>query len=131
MRNDGRAARKSVEVRVNLLDAAGKEIASQIGYASLSYLKPGEISPFSVLFTKEDLAASFAQYKIEVRSSKADFKPGYTYRNLSVLPDPQVRQDQYGFIEISGRVRNDGSRQPDSCRSSEYSMISRACGGVG
>ena len=56
------------------------------------------------------LPPSFDQYKIEVRSSKADFKPGYTYRDLSVLPSPQARQDQYGFIKISGRVRNDGEQ---------------------
>jgi serine/threonine protein kinase len=110
VRNDGSAARESIELRVNLLDAAGQEIASKIGYASMSYLKPGEISPFSVLFTKDDRAAPFAQYKIEVRSSKADFKPGYTYRDLSVLPNPQARPDQYGFIKISGRVHNNGGQ---------------------
>jgi hypothetical protein len=110
VRNDSSAARESIELRVNLLDAAGHEIASKIGYASMSYLKPGEISPFSVLFTKDDRAAPFAQYKIEVRSSKADFKPGYTYRDLSVLPSPQARPDQYGFIKISGRVRNNGGQ---------------------
>jgi eukaryotic-like serine/threonine-protein kinase len=110
VRNDGSAARESIEVRVNLLDAAGNEIASKVGYASMSYLKPGEISPFSVLFSKDDAPPSFDQYKIEVRSSKADFKPGYTYRDLSVLPSPQARQDQYGFIKISGRVRNDGEQ---------------------
>ena len=110
VRNDGRAARESIELRVNLLDANGKEIASKKGYASMSYLKPGEISPFSVLFTKDDQAVPFAQYKIEVRSSKADFKPGYTYRSLGVLPGSQARQDQYGFMKISGRVRNTGEQ---------------------
>jgi hypothetical protein len=110
VRNDGSVARESIELRVNLLDADGHEIASTVGYASMSYLKPGEISPFSVLFTKDDQAASFAQYTIEVRSTKADFKPGYTYRELSILPSPQARQDQYGFIKISGRVRNDGGQ---------------------
>jgi serine/threonine-protein kinase len=108
VRNDGDQARESIELRVNLLDADGKEIASKVGYASMSYLKPGEISPFSVLFTKDDGAAAFARYTIEVRASKADFKPGYTYRDLSVQPGPQARQDQYGFLKISGRVRNDG-----------------------
>jgi hypothetical protein len=63
-----------------------------------------------VLFTKDDQVAPFMQYKIEVRSTKADFKLGYTYRDLSVLPSPQARQDQYGFIKISGRVRNDGDQ---------------------
>jgi len=110
VRNDGSAARESIEVRVNLLDTDGKEIASKVGYASMSYLKPGEISPFSVLFSKDDAPPLFARYVIEVRSSKADFKPGYTYRDLSVLPGAQAREDQYGFIKISGRVRNDGEQ---------------------
>ncbi len=108
VRNDGSAARESIELRINLLDANGKEIASKVGYASMSYLKPGEISPFSVLFTKDDQVVPFAQYKIEVRSSKADFKPGYTYRDLRILPGSLVRRDQYGFIKISGRVGNSG-----------------------
>jgi len=110
VRNDGQQARESIELRVNLLDATGQEIASHTGYASMSYLDPGEISPFSVLFTKDDGAAPFASYTIEVRSSKADFKPGYTYRDLSVLQGPQAREDQYGFFKISGRVRNDGDQ---------------------
>jgi serine/threonine-protein kinase len=110
VRNDGAQARESIELRVNLLDASGQEIASHTGYASMSYLKPGEISPFSVLFTKDDGAAPFESYTIEIRSRKADFKPGYTYRDLSVLPGPQARADQYGFIKISGRVQNAGDR---------------------
>ncbi len=110
VRNDGSLARESIELRVNLLDADGHEIASKTGYASMSYLKPGEISPFSVLFTKDDRAAPFARYVIEVRSKKADFQPSYTYRDLGVLPSPQARQDQYGFIKIGGRVRNNGGQ---------------------
>jgi serine/threonine protein kinase len=110
VRNDGSTARETIELRVNLLDANGQEIASKVGYASMSYLKPGEISPFSVLFSKDDAPPSFAKYKIEVRSKKADFQIGYTYRELSVVPSPQERQDQYGFIKISGRVRNDGGQ---------------------
>ncbi|MEO7911761.1 MAG: protein kinase [Roseiflexaceae bacterium] len=110
VRNDGNVARESIEVRVNLLDAQNHEIASTLGYASMSYLQPGEISPFSVLFTKDDQVTPFAQYQVEVRSTKADFKLGYTYRDLSVVPNPQAHQDQYGFIKISGRVRNDGDQ---------------------
>jgi serine/threonine-protein kinase len=110
LRNDGSAARESIEVRVNLLDAAGKEIASKTGFASMSYLKPGEIAPFSVLFSADDAPPSFARYAIEVRSRKADFELGYSYRQLSILPGAQVKQDQYGFFKISGRVRNDGEQ---------------------
>jgi hypothetical protein len=110
LRNDGSVARESIEVRVNLLDAAGQEVASKVGYTSMSYLKPGEVSPFSVLFGNDDAPPPFARYAIEVRSSTADFRLDYTYRELSVLPNPQARQDQYGFIKISGRVRNDGEQ---------------------
>ena len=110
VRNDGSAARESVEVRVNLLDASGKEIASKTGFASMGYLKPGDISPFSVLFSKDDAPPPFARYVIEVRSRKADFEVGYSYRDLSILPDVQARQDQYGFYKIGGRVRNDGEQ---------------------
>ncbi|HEU5101970.1 MAG TPA: protein kinase [Roseiflexaceae bacterium] len=110
VRNDGEQARESVELRVNLLDAAGNEVASKTGYASMSYLKPGEISPFSVLFTKHDLPSGFENYAVEIRSSRANFRPGYTYRELSIVPDPQARQDEYGFFKISGRVRNDGEQ---------------------
>ncbi len=63
-----------------------------------------------MLFSKDDAPPLFAAYKIEVRSTKADFKLGYTYRDLSIQPSPQLRQDQYGFIEISGRVRNNGDQ---------------------
>jgi len=59
VRNDGSVARESIQLRVNLLNAAGNEIASTVGYTSRSYLKPGEISPFSVLFTKDDQVAAF------------------------------------------------------------------------
>ena len=60
--------------------------------------------------TKDDRAAPFARYTLEVRASKADFKPGYTYRELSIQPGPQARHDQYGFIKISGRLGNDGDQ---------------------
>ena len=63
-----------------------------------------------MLFTKDDGAAPFARTRSRCAASKADFQLGYTYRDLSVLPSPQARQDQYGFIKISGRVRNDGEQ---------------------
>jgi len=50
------------------------------------------------------------KYTFEVRSTKANFRPSYTYRDLSIRPSPQARQDQYGFIKISGRVHNDGEQ---------------------
>jgi hypothetical protein len=108
VRNDGDEAREAIQVRVNLLDMNGKEIASKAGFASMSYLKPGEVSPFSVLFDEGETPAEFAEYRIEVSSSKGDFQIGYAYRDLSVTGEPQSRRDEYGFVEIKGRVRNGG-----------------------
>jgi protein kinase-like protein len=109
VRNDGAESREAVEVRVILRDSAGKEIASQTGFAHLSYLKPGEISSFNVLFNDNDAPApKYADYTIEVRSRKADFQPRYTVRDLRVGDDLKVGRDTLGFLGISGRVYNDG-----------------------
>jgi hypothetical protein len=109
VRNDGQESREAVQVRVNLLDAAGKELASQEGFAHLSYLKPGEISSFSVLFSDQNPPPpTYASYAIEVRSRKADFQPGYTIRDLRVGDDPRVGKDTLGFLTLRGSVRNSG-----------------------
>jgi hypothetical protein len=109
VRNDGEGARESVEVRVNLLDANGKELASQTGFAHMSYLDPGEISSFSVLFTdKNPPPPSYASYAIEVRSRAADFQPGYTIRDLRIGEDLRVGKDTLNFLKLRGSVRNTG-----------------------
>jgi hypothetical protein len=109
VRNDGKEPRETVEVRVNLLDAAGKELASQTGYAHLSYLDPGEISSFSVLFSGDNAPpADYAGYAIEIRSRAANFHPGYTIRDLRVGEDLRVGKDSLNFLKLRGSVRNTG-----------------------
>jgi hypothetical protein len=110
VRNDGPESREAVQVRVNLLDSAGKELASQEGFAHLSYLKPGEISSFSVLFSGENPPPpAYASYTIEVRSRKADFQPGYTIRDLRIGDQTRVGKDSLGFLILRGSVRNSGA----------------------
>jgi hypothetical protein len=109
VRNDGQESREAVQVRLNLLDAAGKELASQAGFAHLSYLKPGEISSFNVLFSGENPPPpAYASYTIEVRSRKADFQPGYTIRDLRIGDELLVGKDTFGFLKLRGSVRNTG-----------------------
>jgi hypothetical protein len=109
VRNDGQEPRERVEVRVNLLDAAGKELASQTGFAHLSYLKPGEISSFSVLFSGQNQPpANYASYAIEIRSHAADFQPGYTIRDLRIGDDLRAGKDTFNFLKLRGSVRNTG-----------------------
>jgi hypothetical protein len=110
VRNDGPESREAVQVRMNLLDGAGKELASQEGFAHLSYLKPGEISSFSVLFSGENPPPpAYASYTIEVRSRKADFQPGYTIRDLRIGDQLRVGKDTLGFLMLRGSVRNSGA----------------------
>jgi hypothetical protein len=110
VRNDAAEARESIQVRVVLRDASGKEVGSKSSSAELGYLKPGEIAPFSVLFTKDDAAPAFASYDLEVRSRKADFQLGYTYRSLSFAELNPARRDSLNFVKINGRVQNSGAQ---------------------
>ncbi len=109
VRNDGAEPREAVEVRINLLDQAGQEIVSDTGYAQMSYLNPGEVAPFLVLFTDDEAPPQVASITIEVRSRKADFELGYTLRDLSIDGDLKVTTGQFGELKISGQVRNDSA----------------------
>jgi serine/threonine-protein kinase len=109
VRNDGQESREGVVVRINLLDAAGKELDSQTGVTHMSYLAPGEISSFSVLFSGRIAPPKYASYAVEVRSSKAGFQPGYTIRDLSIGDELRVGKDSFNFLKLSGRVRNTGA----------------------
>jgi hypothetical protein len=109
VRNDGGEAREAVEVRINLLDQAGQEIASNTGFAQMGYLKSAEVSPFLVLFTAIEAPQEVASFTIEVRSRKADFELEYTKRDLSIDGDLKVTTGQFGELKISGWVRNDSA----------------------
>ena len=110
VRNDADGPRESVQVRVLLRDADGNELASKSGFIELNYLAPGEIAPFSVLFTKDDQRPAFASYDFEVISKQADFQIGYSYRELQLADQPAARRDSLGFIKVSGRVKNVGQQ---------------------
>lgn len=108
VRNDSQENRERIQIRINLLDESGKELATKIGYISLNYLKPGEIAPFLVLFSDGD-TPQFASYAVEVRSDVDRFNVKSSFRALS-MSEVRLKQDRFGFIHISGRVRNDGDR---------------------
>ena len=110
VRNDAKQARESVAVRVILRDGAGNELASKQGFADLDYLEPGQVAPFSVLFTKDDAPPPFESYDFEVISKQADFQLGYSYRQLELAGPASARRDEYGFVKVSGRVKNVGER---------------------
>ncbi|MFN8480413.1 MAG: protein kinase [Kouleothrix sp.] len=109
VRNDAKEARESVEVRVILRDNAKQEVGSKRGFVDQHYLKPGEVAPFSILFTKDDRPPPFTAYDFEVISKPADFQLGYSYRELT-LSDVHAQRNDLGFIEVQGRVQNSGEQ---------------------
>ena len=72
--------------------------------------RPSQVAPFSVLFTKDDAPPAFESYDFEVISKQADFQLGYSYRQLELAGPASARRDDYGFVKISGRVKNVGER---------------------
>ena len=79
------------------------------GYAHLSYLEPGEISSFSVLFGRDNPPPpAYKSYSIEVRSRKADFQPGYTIRALRIGDELRVGKDSLNFLKLRGSTQNTG-----------------------
>lgn len=64
---------RASKIRILLLDAAGKELLSATGYADRKLPQPGDISPFSVLFTDDGgPLPKYHSYRAEVRSRPAD-----------------------------------------------------------
>jgi hypothetical protein len=111
VRNDGTTPRERVQIRVNVLDSAGSEIASEIGFATLPYLNPGEIAAFSVLFNKDEAPQSFDRFALEVRSSAADFELGYTLRTIKVTTQPPRAQYSGSSFEMDGKLQNTGEKE--------------------
>ncbi len=108
VRNDGDAPRELVVVQINLLDGEGREVASENGYANLNYLDPGEVAPFTVLFSgdKEPIPP-FEQIEIEVRSDPVGFYSGYTLRTFR-FETVDMRASESGSYELVGTLRNTG-----------------------
>lgn len=107
VRNDGETPRESVEVRISLLNDEGLELVSDIGFTSMSYLNPEEISPFRVLFSEELLPDTPpTSYVMEVRGDEADFELGYTIRDITIVNEPSELRERTQIL-LRGSVRNE------------------------
>ncbi|GAB4217086.1 MAG: hypothetical protein OHK0022_58970 [Roseiflexaceae bacterium] len=108
VRNDGDQPREQIEVRINLLDGEGNEVASENGFANLNYLAPGEVAPFTVLFNGDtEPIPPFERLEIEVRGDPADFYLKYTLRTLS-FDQIEMRPSGRSSFELEGVLRNTG-----------------------
>lgn len=86
-----------------LLDAGGKELDTDSGYATKDYLEPGEKSFVSALVNDPPAHESM---RFEVVARRATYKPTLA-RGLRIL-DAQVRTESWGGYQFSGKVENAG-----------------------
>jgi serine/threonine protein kinase len=112
IRNDGSQDRSNIRVRVNLLDANGRVLASEDTSADSRMLRPGEASPFSVIFSESNPPPdSYAQLEVEILSKVAETYELDTVRDALLVDTREVGSALYSiFPEARGVVTNVSDR---------------------
>ena len=105
--NDGPSPREGVQITVVLRDKDDKELDSENGYVSLHYLAPGQKTGWSVIFSRN--LPPYDHVDVEVRSKKADFGLGYSYRDLRIDEPTELIEDFFPIIR--GTVTNTGQKR--------------------
>lgn len=95
------------KINAVLIDAEGKEVGTDFGYASRDVLAPDERSPIKILI-KDPPAHAEVRYEIVVR--KASYIPTFA-EGLRIEPGP-AKPAQFGkhTWDLEGKVFNDGTR---------------------
>jgi len=110
LRNDSQTPQANVSVQITLLNSAGQMISQTKSQVELGVVKPGEITPFHVLFFEEEVPSTkFANYTIEVLSKPDEsFALGYyIYDGLRVTVS-EVGKNSLGDIPVvRGTFYND------------------------
>jgi hypothetical protein len=102
--NTGDVALSRVQMAVTLYDEHGVFWGTQVGYASLPMLAPGDFSPYEVL-TGPDFLPKGSTWRIEVTAAPAaDWSPV----PVTVLGG-ELGDDRLGRSQWRGQIRNDGA----------------------
>ena len=101
--NAGSVALWGVEMAVTLYDEHGVFWGTQIGYASLPVLAPGDFSPYEVL-TGPDFLPDGSTWRIEVTAAPA---VGWSPVPATILGG-ELGEDRVGRSQWRGQIRNDG-----------------------
>jgi hypothetical protein len=101
VRNDTSSTISDLQIEIKLLDSAGTAIYSYTTYSMLSYLTPGETSPFSDFTTDAFTNGATIQATV-VGSSTTDMinRASLEYRGVSIWAD------DYNDIYLAGEVLN-------------------------
>lgn len=101
--NTGDVALGRVQMAVTLYDQHGVFWGTQIGYASLPVLAPGDFSPYEVL-TGPDFLPDGSTWRIEVTAAPA---VGWSPVPATILGG-ELGEDRVGRSQWRGQIRNDG-----------------------
>lgn len=114
IRNDSNTARSNVQVEITLFDEEDQELVSGTGSVELEYLKPDEVTPFSVLFAGNNPPPeAFDHYTITVLSEEADARElRVSVRDTLRLSDERFAgKPSFGnYPVVQGEVHNDGDK---------------------
>lgn len=91
-------------VRVNLLDSAGKTLASGIGHAQVDIIAPGGRAPFAVHF--QEAPSSFASYTAFPATGVQGYVGAY-YRDLTPT-NLRGEGQRYAAYTVAGVIANTG-----------------------
>lgn len=106
--NTGSVDLQYVSVHVDLKDAAGNLVASEYGFTSVTILPAGERLPFAVLF--QTPPGPWQTADLHVSFEEATTASSYT--QFEILSS-QAMETLTGSYQISGELRNTGSRNSD------------------
>jgi hypothetical protein len=100
--NENSETLENLSAQFTLLDASGQELASQVGFALMNTLSPGQFMPLAVHFPPS--VQAIVSMRVQVLTA-IRLLPGDT-RYLSVMPeDTLVNMDATGrTVQVSGRV---------------------------
>jgi hypothetical protein len=90
-------------VTVVLVDADGREVGVDKGYASVSVLEPGAATPLSIMLSD---APTYARIEFEVDARAAT--PELEVPNIRVVDPVAERQGEGKRWSLRGRIANDG-----------------------
>jgi LysM repeat protein len=102
--NGGEEALENVQVTVDLLDASGSVLHSEVVWTANSIIRPGGRSPFGLLLV--DVPQNFDHPLVTVMAANQVNELGTRYLDLSVTASESAAED--GFVRLSGEVLNEG-----------------------
>ncbi len=108
IKNSGNVDLEFTEAIATLRDDSGTLVGSASSFSTLDIIRPGEISPFKILFL--NTPANWTKYEIVVQGQEASFLS--SYRDFEIVSS-QGKTADFGVYTIVGEVKNIGNKDAE------------------